>query len=147
MANLQIRFKLSYCQEVDYWVYGDGAAYTVTVRYEADPYLRTIYNGDESQWQREIVASVGVLHTSGSEMVKPEVLQAFREQIGQDEWRPAASVVTGWFNHDPAIKTWVKMPEGYAHQPRLGHESFDKFYHCYSDREGWHCDLREVARG
>ena len=139
-----IAWKVSYLQEVDYEVYGDGPMYRVSVRWAADTYFRSIYNGDEDQWQREIVAGVRVLHTSKSEMVKPEVLAAFRAMehyhIEQD-----GPVVTGYFNHDPAVRTWVVMPEGYEYRALASHESWEKHYRCYWNAQGFQVERREIV--
>ena len=126
---IQFHWKVAYMGEVDYEVYGDGAVYRVSLRYAAEPYFRSIYNGDENQWQREVVASVGVLHTGCSEMVKPEVLAAFREYYaGKENYPQSFEVVAAYFDHTPSVRTWVRMPDGYVYNPTASTDSFHKHY-------------------
>ncbi len=140
-SPITIAWKVSYMQAVDYMVYGDGVPYRVEVQWGADSYFRSIYNGDEDQWQREIVASVGILCTASHEMVKPEVLEAFRAE--GSTYRDPVTVVTGYFDHTPGVKTWVRMPEGYTYDPKASHDSFNKHYRCYMHpTDGWICEVK-----
>jgi len=143
---ITIAWKVSYMGEVDYEVFGDGTPYRVSVRFEAGTYFRSIYNGSQEQWDREVVASVGLAHRQCSEMVKPEVLAALQAYIGESP-RSGLAIDTGYFDHNPNVKAWVHMPEGYQYIPDAGHASFEKYYHCYMDPvKGWCCDpIPEVA--
>lgn len=135
---ITIAWKIGYMGEVEYEVHGDGAPYRVSLRFEACEYFRSIYNGGDDQWHREVINSIGVVHR-GSEMVKPEVLAAFREQ---ERWRSdCLAITTGYFNHDPAVRTWVRMAEGYQYVANAGKSSFDKHYRCYMHpTKGFCCD-------
>ena len=138
---IQFHWKVSYMQQVDYEVWGDGATYRVSIRYWADSYGPNCnYNGGEDRYNREVIASVGVLHAHCSEMVKPEVLAAFRAYLEHPDMAhhgPGFHVDTGYFDHDPKVRTWVRMPEGYTYNPKAGTESFERHYRCYMGPDGW----------
>jgi hypothetical protein len=79
-------WKLSYQGEVEYEVYGDGNKYTVRLRREADPYIRTLLNDDAdgTRFQQEYVQAVGILraphsreHNNTHGLISPEILEAF----------------------------------------------------------------------
>jgi hypothetical protein len=141
MTTIQIHWKVAYGGEAEYEVWGDGPMYRVTLRYEADEYFRRQCNGGDERWFREVVPAVGILHAHCAEMVKPEVLAVFREYILTTGHREFGTVSTGYFNHDPAVRTWVRMEEPYVYNPKASRESFDKHFHCYMDpKRGWCCD-------
>ena len=147
-TQVQFHWKVAYGGEVEYEVLGDGPMYRVTLRFEADDYFRSIYNGGADQWGREVVASIGVLHTYCSEMVKPHVLAAFNAYLPTSCHANVGEVVTGYFNHDPRVRTWVRLgATDYAYNGQASRQSFDRHYHCYMNaNHGWCCEPRaEVA--
>lgn len=82
MSKYTFRFVSSYLGEIDYEVIGDGAPYRATVRRRAESYERSIFNGDEAEWQRDVVAAVGTIHRRVSyETISPEVVSAFNHWL------------------------------------------------------------------
>lgn len=69
----------------EYEVAGDGAPYRVEVRRSADEYERSIYNGTEADWQREVIPSIGLLRRmyNASVPIPDAVISAF------NAWREA----------------------------------------------------------
>jgi len=48
----------------EYEVFGDGPSYRIELRFEATAYQRSIFNGDEIEWRRDVVAAVGLVWRS-----------------------------------------------------------------------------------
>lgn len=79
---LSFRFVSAYLGEVQYEVIGDGAPYRVTVRRRAESYERSIFNGGEAEWQRDVVAAIGTLHRHIScDEISPDVVAAFNHWL------------------------------------------------------------------
>ena len=70
---------------VEYVVTGDGPEYKIELRREAAAYERSIFNGTEDEWQREVVGSIGLLRRRywPFDPIRPEVVAAF------NAWRRA----------------------------------------------------------
>jgi hypothetical protein len=79
MADFKFELAVSYLGCTDYVVYGDGPAYRIEVRHEASDYERSIFNGTDSEWQRDCVAAIGQVHRRSESWIplKPELIAAF----------------------------------------------------------------------
>jgi hypothetical protein len=87
----QIRFRWvsSYLNIVDYDVYGDGSPYRIETRRAINrfnyDYQRSIFNGTEAEWQRDVIGAIDLLFRSHhTEQALPQtVVDAF------NAWRAA----------------------------------------------------------
>ena len=77
--KFEFRWKCSYMGTIDYEVFGDGEAYKVEVRRSAGDYERTIFNGDDARWQRDVVDAIDLIRRSSSPStpISPETVAAF----------------------------------------------------------------------
>ena len=80
----QFRFEFisSYMGERDYRVHGDGEPYRIRERWQANSYERSIFNGGDAEWQRDVVAAIGLIQRGG-EPISQAVVDAF------SAWRAA----------------------------------------------------------
>lgn len=80
----------------EYEVAGDGAPYRVEVRRSADEYERSIYNGTEADWQREVVPSIGLLRRmyNASVPIPEAVIAAFNAWREAEQARVMSSFAT-----------------------------------------------------
>ena len=84
MQRYHFRWTCSYLGVVDYEITDGTGTYRAELRREASDYERGIYNGDEDQWQREVVASIGALHRYiSTEWIPDETVRAFNEWRAQ----------------------------------------------------------------
>jgi hypothetical protein len=60
--SLRFYWTVAYLSCETYVVHGDGPPYEIELRLAVTPYERSISRLDESTWQRDVVASVGLLH-------------------------------------------------------------------------------------
>lgn len=81
MTAPQYRFRwtCSYMGTVEYEVIGDGPSYRVEIRRSVCDYQRKIYNGDEAEWQRDVVAAIDLLRrrTFSERPIPADVTAAF----------------------------------------------------------------------
>jgi hypothetical protein len=93
----------------DYRVYGDGEPYRISERRRADSYERSNFNGGEAEWQRQVVAAIGLLYRADGRPVLQRVVHAF------NAWRAAEDAKT--------VKEILAKPECYGvlspEDPRL----------------------------
>lgn len=74
----RFHWKVSGMGETEWEVWGDGPMYRIEARYDAGEYFRSIYNGSSEEYDREVVASVGILRLCHStEIMKKAVFDAF----------------------------------------------------------------------
>ncbi len=74
----EFRWTSSYMHQVQYRVYGDGEVYLACLRRGADDYEKSIYNHRASDWDTDVVASIGLLHRCDSRRpIAQEVVDAF----------------------------------------------------------------------
>lgn len=96
MTAPQYRFRwtCSFMGQMEYEVIGDGAPYRVEVRREAGAYERSIFNGDETEWQRDVVAAVDVLHrvSHPEKPVPAGVVEAFNGWLQERHAAHAADI-------------------------------------------------------
>lgn len=51
----------AYMGTFDYMVYGDGQPYRVEVRRSAGDYERSVFNGDDARWNRDVLGAIDLL--------------------------------------------------------------------------------------
>lgn len=129
---MQFKFKISYLQEVDYEVIGDGPVYIVTIKYGMTEYERTIFNGSSEDYDRVVKAKIGILHHhSTRERIRPEVVEAFNQWKADEHARavkyfaekypdnpytdpPDPPVVGGYYDLDAKPCVWVRYDQEQA---------------------------------
>lgn len=69
----------SYLGCIEFEVWGDESPYRITVRQSAGDYERSIFNGDEQEWRRDVLDAVGLAYRAGDPEahIAPEVIAAF----------------------------------------------------------------------
>jgi hypothetical protein len=77
------RWTCSYMNSAYYDVIGDGQTYEIELRRGVCAYERSIYNGTEAEWQRDIVPLIGAIKRVGGYRVPDAVVDAF------NAWRAA----------------------------------------------------------
>jgi hypothetical protein len=86
MSEYRFRWTCSYMNSASFDVIGDGQMYSIELRRGVCDYERSIFNGTEEEWQRDIVPLIGCIkRDSGSRDsgIKQEVVDAF------NAWRMA----------------------------------------------------------
>lgn len=76
---ITFKWTSSYLGYIEYEVFGDGPKYTLELRHHADDYERSIFNGSEEEWQRDVVALIDVLRRKHdvTTPMDPRVIEAF----------------------------------------------------------------------
>jgi hypothetical protein len=82
-TSIRFEFVLTYLGYCIYEVYGDGPSYRIQLRQRADAYERSIFAGTDAEWQRDIVAAIGLLHRCDGQPISQPVVDAF------NDWRAA----------------------------------------------------------
>lgn len=79
MSDYRFRFESGYQGDQDFTVYGDGEPYRVSLRVAADALVPRGWNYDQPTYERDVVASVGLLRRhDGREVAIPAaVVEAF----------------------------------------------------------------------
>lgn len=104
MPKYEFRFISAYLGQIDYEVFGDGPSYRVSVRREASAYERSIFNGGDAEWQRDVVDAIGLIHKRASyEPISGAVVEAF------NAWRQG--------EHDAFVAKLKASPEKYGDIP------------------------------
>jgi hypothetical protein len=104
---ITFRWICSFMGCVEYEVYGDGPKYyCVEVRHEAGDYERSIFNGSEEEWQRDVVAAIDVLRRKYdvARPIDPRVIDAF------NAWRTT--------KHEVQLADILSKPEKYGDLPQ-----------------------------
>lgn len=85
MTPYRFSWTCSYMGCAEYRVLGDGAPYLIEVRRSVSEYQRSIFNGTEDEWEREIIASIGGVrrYSDPCTALSPAVVEAF------NHWRAA----------------------------------------------------------
>jgi hypothetical protein len=71
----------AYMGTFDYTVYGDGQPYRVEVRRTAGDYERSVFNGDDARWDRDVVGAIDLLRRTGNpcQALSDPVVEAFND--------------------------------------------------------------------
>lgn len=71
----------AYMGTFDYTVYGDGQPYRVEVRRTAGDYERSVFNGDDGRWNRDVLGSIDLLRRANNsgQALSAAVVAAFNE--------------------------------------------------------------------
>ena len=99
----RFKFHCSYQGSTWFDVWDATGMYQIELRRSADDYERKFYNGDDADWQRNIVAMIGVMRgASGSieREIPADTLRAF------NAWRQA--------EHDEHLAQMRAQPERYG---------------------------------
>ena len=102
MTRYRFRWTCAYMGCVEYEVLGDGPPYKVEIRRSTSEYERSIFNGTEDEWQRDVLEAMGGLrryHTP-CEPIPDAVVDAF------NEWRAA--------EHAARMRELRSQPERYG---------------------------------
>lgn len=100
--RIQFRWVSSYQGCTHFEVSGDGTPYRVVLRWQASAYERSKFNGNDDEWQVEVVATVGLLRRA-HDTHKPmsfQVVSAF------NAWRAA--------EHARLVREIREQPERYG---------------------------------
>jgi hypothetical protein len=101
-AKFEFRWKCSFMGTIDYEVFGDGETYRIGVRRSASDYERSIFNGGDQEWQRDVVSAIDLVRRSSSpsQPLSPETVAAF------NAWLLA--------EHEASIAKMKAKPERYG---------------------------------
>ena len=104
----KFKWRCSYQGSIWFDVWDETGMYELELRRSAEDYERKCYNGDDADWQRNVVDMIGVLRRShGSDQeVPPATLQAF------NAWRKA--------EHDAQIAKMTAEPKLYGDPKSFG---------------------------
>jgi hypothetical protein len=108
--RLRFRLQVTCFGYHQYVVDGDGPPYRIQVRFAAFSDDRSRFNGDDAQWQREIVASIGLLHRAPESYlpVRQVVVDSF------NAWRAAqdgeSAAVRGAYYETG--RGWIVLADG-----------------------------------
>jgi len=70
----RFKWKCSYQGSVWYDVWDHTGMYEIELRRRADDYERKCYNGDDTEWQRNVVSMIGVIHRAYSSDIEVPAL-------------------------------------------------------------------------
>lgn len=103
--KLSFRWTSSYMGWTEYEVFGDGPSYRLEVRQEAGAYERSIFNGTEEDWQRDVVPTINVLRRKHyiTQPLDQHVIEAF------NAWRAS--------DHQARLGEILAQPERYGELP------------------------------
>jgi hypothetical protein len=102
-------------------VHGDGQKYEIELRHRVCGYERSIFNGTEAEWQRDVVPLVGAIKRSDGIRIPQSVVEAFntwrmteyREHRRQIESQPHRYGMIDWDN-DPVFVAPKPVCAAYA---------------------------------
>lgn len=102
-------------------VHGDGERYEIELRRGVCAYERSIFNGSETEWQRDILPLVGAIKRGGGYPIPQAVVDAFNEwrmaehlvQRRQIDANPERYGVIDWGN-DPMFKAPEAVRAAYS---------------------------------
>lgn len=111
MNEIRFKWHCSYQGSVWFEVWDETGKYELELRRSAEDYERKFYNGDDADWQRNVVNMIGVLRRSHNidREVPSATLQAF------NAWRKA--------EHDTWIAQMIAQPHRYG-DPKTWQPSF-----------------------
>ena len=91
----RFKWKCSYQGSVWYEVWDHTGIYEIELRRSADDYERKFYNGDDADWQRNVVAMIGVLRRASGgidQEVPAQTLRAFNEWLTSEHEKHIAEM-------------------------------------------------------
>ena len=92
--SIRFDFISSYRGCWDYLVHGDGEPYRISERRRADSDERSIFNGSEAEWQRQVVAAVGLLYRADGRPISQGVVHAFNAWRAAEDAKDVAEILS-----------------------------------------------------
>jgi hypothetical protein len=102
VTRYRFRWTCAYMGCVEYEVLGDGPQYKVEIRRSTSEYERSVFNGTEDEWQRDVLGALGGLrrYHMPTESIPDPVVDAF------NDWRAA--------EHSARMRELRSQPERYG---------------------------------
>lgn len=127
MSKYTFRHSCGYMGVSYYYVYGDGELYEVQARHTASDYERSIFNGTDAMWERDILPMIGLLCANRYKAtMAPDVAEAFNAWREAEYWKhrrdidskPETYGVVDWEN-DAVFKKPIPV-RGANYEPGYG---------------------------